>query len=84
MLGLELFCPVALTIFIPVGLTWPKVCQLLYGLGASCANFGGRAAEKQSTLVHTVALQNAQHENKPLEVCKLQHGVKVEVFDWTA
>src|SRR5260370_27372532 len=59
-----------LAVFIPRGGHLAATGQLLYCPSARVPNFGSRAAEKPSTLVCRVVLQNAQNESKPLEVWK--------------
>ena len=44
--------------------------QFRYSSSARLSNFGNWAAEKQSTIVAPVVLQNTKYENKSLEVCK--------------
>ena len=44
--------------------------QLRYSLIPRFPNFEKRAAKKQGTIVFPIVLQNAQHENKPVEISK--------------
>jgi hypothetical protein len=57
--------------------------ELRYSPSARLPNLRNRATEKQRALVHSIALQSAQHEDKPLEICKAYNRVQIEMTNWT-
>jgi hypothetical protein len=59
--------------------SWNRVHQLFKSASTPLPTFSSGAPEEKGTIVFRVILQDGHNEHEPIEICKPQYGVDVEI-----